>query len=852
MLLVAWSQLVKRTSRLLLSLVAVALGVGFVAGTFVVTDTMREAMLDSLTRSPGDLDVIVERPATAVAGGVRTVPATLLEQVRRVPGVSAVNGELWGAATVTAGGRELVSPDGRPAVVLGIAEAPQLRAVTLLEGRMPEGSDDVVVDRDTARRTGLDLGERLTVTGEGERGGHFTVVGVVDLGSSRARFGDAVVIGLLTPVAADVLAATGYGRIEVLAEPGVSQVELQRRVGDVVGSQYAVRTGDEVRQREAEEAAGALRTLSNVLLVFAGVSLLVSGFVVFNTFAVSVARRLRETALLRCVGATRRQVFAGTIAEAALLGAAASLVGLAFGVGVAFALLTMFGRTGDSLDTSTTPLQLQPRTALVGLAAGVLVAVAAALVPTVRASRTAPVEALRRQHQRPRATSRRRRIAVVALGAGGVGLTGYGVVVAQAAGGGTHALVGAAAGALLILVSVIVAGPLYMPRVAVRAGGALARLVGHPARLAGEVARHNAHRTAVTAAALTIGLTLVALVSTMAAATTASMRQRFEASFPFAYSISGRDSGEGVPGEVAAALASRAEVAGVVGIRGPDRSTEATVDGQVVRVRGVDDAVAVLAPGAAVEGSLSDFGPGTAALGSALAEDLAVRPGDTISVAFAEEERLELRVVALLDAASPFGPVALSATDLARVAPDLPVSTLLVQQGSEAGDDALRRAVEEELAGYASLRATSARERVEQWSEAIDELRTLLLVLLGLSVLIAFFSLANTLSLSVLERVRESALLRALGLTRRQLRQMLAAESVIVSLAGAGTGILLGVLLGWVLAAANGNTVETVFVLPVGQLVAFAVSAVVVGLLASVFPARRALRAPIVASLADE
>ncbi|MET7880702.1 ABC transporter permease [Micromonospora profundi] len=849
----AWANVTYRVSRLLLPGLAVALGVGFVSGTLMVTDTMRQVLLDQLSSTPATLSVVVERKTDDLAGSAKTVPAALLEQVGRIDGVAAARGQLWGPVAANGpDGRRLAASPNR-SIVIGIADEPRLRDVTFVSGQAPSGPTDIALDSDTAVAQRIDVGQQLKVGGSG--GGEertYTVTGLIDVSDRRAEFGDSAVVGLLDSAAAAVLRATAYGRIEALAVAGLSQEQLRNRVAQQVGDQYSVRTGEAVRAQEASDAARDLDSFTNALMLFAGVSLLIAGIVAYNTFSVVVAQRLRETALLRCVGATRRQVFAGNLTESSVLGLLASVVGLIFGFGAALLMLRFFGGN-DGIDTGGAPIQFEPRTAVVALLVGPLVATLAALVPTVRAARARPISALRDAATGPvRGAGRRRLVASVFATLALVLLAG-GVVAARVADEpGRPPLYAVLAGALLLTAAVLIAAPLAIPRLGVLATRILGPLAGHPGRLAAENARRNPERTATTAAALCIGLTLVTVVSTIAAAATTSVESSFARNFPFAYTLRLDGANTGAA-QVMTDLQGRSEVGAVVGVRGPSAATEVTVKGRELRMKGVDDTIGLAAPDAVAKGTLRGFGVGKVALDEALADQLKVTVGDRLDAkAAGGQADLQLTVVALLDNMSPLGPFAVAAGDLARVAPQVPVSAVQLTRAKGVTDAALQQAVTDAVAGHPEVTPVSSAQSVKQWSDAVGTLRSLLMSLLGLSVLISFFSVANALSLSIVERTRESALLRALGLTRRQLSRTLMAEGVFVVALGAAAGITLGVGFGWAVAAAMGWSAAAVFSFPGLQIAMFAVLAIVVGLGATLVPARRAARLPIVRSLARE
>ncbi|MGC4880880.1 ABC transporter permease [Micromonospora sp. DT43] len=853
MMKLVWANVVHRASRLLLPGLAVALGVAFVAGTLMVTDTMRAALLDQLTRTSATLDVVVERQPQDVAGSARTVPAALLDEVATVDGVAAAHGQVWGPVKAARpDGRTLTAAPSRTQLI-GIADESQLWDVRFVRGQAPAGPTDIAIDRDTANEQRIGIGDQLLLTaGSGARPQPYTVTGLMDVDTRRDDLGDGVVVGTTDAVAVQLLRATAFGRIETVAASGLSQEALRDRLIAQLGDRYAVRTGAAVRAQEARDAARDLDGFSNALLVFAGITTIVAGVVAYNTFSVLLAQRLRETALLRCVGATRRQVRVGALGESALLGFLASVVGLVLGLAAARVLLRVFG-SGEGIDVGgATPL-LEPRTALVAFVLGPVVAMLAAVGPTLKASRIRPVEALRDAAPPPvRSAGRRRRTATVLASLAAVLVVGGVVAARTLAQPGRLPIAAVVVGALALITAVLIFAPLAIPRLGSAASRILGRILGHPGRLAGENARRNPERTATTAAALCIGLTLVTVVSTIAAAATRSIEEDFAQNFPFAYTLRVDSATPTASTDVMAALEGRPEVGAVVGARGPSSATEVIVNGRAIRMKGVDDTVARAAPTAVAEGSLRGFGPGKVALEAKLARQLRVEVGDRLTARSANGTELTLSVVALLDAMSPLGPFAVSGNDLTRVAPALPVSAVYVTQASGATDAAFRRAVTDVVAGQPAITPVSSAQSIKQWTEAMSTLRGLLLSLLGLSVLIAFFSVANTLSLSIVERTRESGLLRALGLTRRQLSRTLMAEGFFVVTLGAAAGIVLGVGLGWAVAAAMNWSLTAVLSFPAAQIALFAVLALVVGLLATALPARRAGRSPITLMLARE
>ncbi|TQS25192.1 ABC transporter permease [Microbispora sp. KK1-11] len=850
MLTVAWSNVVVRKSRLMMSALGIALAVAFVCGTFIVTDTMRTALIDSLSQSPSQLSAAVQR-----VGQARTVPRELVGTVRGVPGVAVAEGNLYGAMTALGPDGRRLSAEGDQGVLVGIPADERLSPVQMVAGQAASRPDEVVLDQFTARSRGLAIG--ATVSLPDPRSGAavpYRVSGLFVPGPKLAKYGKTAMVGMPYQRAVEALNAVAVGRIDVLAEPGVSPGELVERLRAALGPGYSVLTGEEVRRQEANEALSALDAFINSLLIFALISVLISGFLVYNTFSIIMAQRVRETALLRCVGATRWQVLTTALTEAALIGLAASAVGAVVGIGLAYAALGLVIDMADGIDLSGTTPEINASSLLLALAVGIGMTLVAASVPVKRTGRVPPIAALREVHASEGTGPRRGPTVLAAVAAlAGLALAGYGTAIADTGDDSQAELVLSGAGTTLLLIAVIAAGPRYLPVLAAMAGPAAKRLAGAPGRLAVENIRRNPSRSANTTAALVIGLALVTLVSVLTSSMTASIAAGYAKHSPFDYTLVAEGGNTPMPAQVLASVTGSEQVGGIVTIRQGGVRTDIEVKGEVLRPQGVNPEAARLAPDAVARGSLAAFGPGTIAMERKLAERMRIDVGDVLEVrAETTGITLKLRVIALLDALSPFGPVAMAEPDFVRIAPDKPVSVLLVRGAAGVGEPELRAAVERATTGFPSVAVLSRVVAARQWNTSVETLRTLLLALLGLSVVIAFFSLANTLSLSVVERRAEFGLLRALGMTRAQLRRTLGAESVVMSTLGVGVGIVLGAGFGWVLSRSLAIVSEARFSISGVFIPAFAVMGVLVGLLAGILPARRAATAPIVETLTKE
>lgn len=840
MLRLAWSNVIRRPGRVLASALAVALGVGFFVGTVVVTDTMRAALRSAVGEGRAGVDAVVERHAEDRAGGATTVPLPVLERVRDIPGVAAANGEIFGPVRVTDGEGQPVSPAGRRTLLLGIAADEALRDVAFVDGRMPAGPAEIAVDHVTAREKGLAIGDRLVLpsTSAGSTR-EFTVSGVLEVVRERGRFGDAVLVGLPTETAAAVLNVTAFGGIDVRAEPGTTQAELIRRLDDALDGAYQVWTGAQARARETAAAAVDIDAIGTTLLVFSGLSLVAAALLVHNTFAILVSRRRRETGVVRSVGATRGQVIGGVLVESAVIGCAAALLGLGLGVLTAPVLLGVLANAESNVYTTGAALSVDATTVVAGIVVGIVVTAAAAVTPAVRAARVTPVAALRaREGGTPRRTWRGLLAAV--LGGAGVALAVLGAV----AGSGGVAVAATAAGGLAVVLAVLVAGPLLVPWLSAVLGRTLRPVAGHSFWLAGSNVGRDPGRSATVAAALVISLTLVTAIGTLAEATTAALEDDVARSNPFAYSLRADGGERTIPAELIDALVDDPAIGDTVAVRGGGATAEASVAGSTVRLRGVDEAAGDVGPDAVVAGSLAGFGAGTAAVDDALAKRLRIEIDDVVPVRLASDGReIRVRVVALLDSMSPFGPFTLSTSDFTALLPGERISTLLVAGADRAE---VGNAVRDAVKPYPTVTAVSSAQNASQYTDAVESLRALLIALLALTVLIAFFSLANTVSLSTMDRAAELAVLRALGMTRAELARMLLAEGVLLSVVGVVLGVVLGLGVGWALSAATG---APAFVLPAGSLGVVAVLAVVAGVSAAAVPAARTARAPVAVTL---
>jgi putative ABC transport system permease protein len=827
-----------RKARLALSALAIVLGVAFVAGTLMMTASISRSYSGSFSAGARNVSVAVaERESGDPPGqiGGQVLPAAALAAVRAVPGVAAAAGRLGGPAPLVGRDGKLLGPG------FGI-NVTALNPFTLASGHLPAQPDEVDVDSSTAADEHFRLGQALRVVDSGGRIRTFYLTGTIDLGVS-SEFGNASVTAFQTAAAIAVTGQHGYNLIVARAVPGVPSSALAARVSaQLSGRGYEVITGAELATDEANSTAHVSKVLTTGLLIFALISLVVACIVVYNTFNILIAQRSRELALQRCVGASRGQVFGSMLAESVLTGLAASVAGVLTGIAVSWGLLRVV--------STHPPLVISPAAVTIALATGLLVTVAASVLPARAATRVAPLAALTVAVE-PAMTARIgwRRVAV-AIGsvAAGAGLTYSGVNWGSGTG-----LTGLAAGGCLCFVALLALGPLIAPPVIACLGWLPARLTRVTAQLATANARRNPHRVATTTAALTIGITLMTVFSVVVSSAQKSTDAAIDGHFPFDYMVRSTEHGQPVPPRIIVALERSPRLALVAEVY----QNMATVGRETVPLGAYSrNALGTAVRPAMVSGSLTAVGPGTAAVDISARPALHASPAATIVVHTPDAGPERLRVVAVYNSGtykSPLPAVLISTADYLRgyrpAGPDMVVA----DAASGVSTAASRALVTSAVASDPLLEVDTAADYKAQLDHSVDTILEMFAALLGLAILIALFGISSTLTLSVIERTRESALLRALGLTRGQLRRMLLCEAMLMAALAAVLGIGLGSAFSLAIvralsSAANGRIVLSV---PYTQLALYALISACAGLIAAIRPARRAARTSVVTAMAD-
>jgi putative ABC transport system permease protein len=834
--------------RLVLTTASIALGVAFLAGTLILTDTMKLAFDQLFGKVSSGTDAVVRTHAsfdqTSGVGLSRApIDAAVLDRVRAVDGVRAAEGSVTGYALLTdTHGKAVLTKGGAPTQGYNMTADTTLRGdVNLRTGHAPRGPHQVAIDATSAEKHDIALGSHIKVLFRGPTR-EFTVVGTVGYGSSK-NLGGTSAAYFDTATAQQVLGTPGsYDSIGVSAADGVAPRELARRIDAVLPAGSEAVTGAKVAQETSDAVSADLKFVTVLFSVFAGVALFVGSFIIWNTFTMIVTQRSREIALLRAVGATRRQVLRNLLTEALLLGLLASAVGVVLGVGVARGLTRLMDAVGFTLPSTAT--QIEPRTVWVSLLVGTVVTVVAALVPARRATKVLPVEALREATPGSGKPSRLR-------GAIGFLLTALGVT-----GVLTGLYSGAGSQAVLFGIVGVVAGVMTALPVAVRP---LASLLGGPLRwrgVSGELAQLNAmrnpRRTSSTAAALMIGLTLVVSMGVFASSLKASFGGILDDSTKAQLFLTTSSSqAEGFSPEVAKAVATVPGVATV----SPLSFGQARINGGDEFYSSIDPATAEKLLDLKVSaGSIRAMDEDSVLIKRSVAKARHLRVGDAVPAEFAATGKHTLTVAGIYNRNGSFidAGYVLSLAGQDAFAGKRLDSNALVRVDKGADLAAVQHRISTALADHPDAQVLDQKGFEKNASGTIDQLLTFVTVMLLLAVLIALLGIVNTLALSVYERTRELGLLRAVGMTRAQVRAMVRWESVVISLIGAVAGAGLGIGLGLALSQALKDQGITAISVPVVQVAMYVVLAAVAGVLAAIGPSRGAAKVDVLKAVVSD
>jgi putative ABC transport system permease protein len=835
--------LLTRKLRTVLTALAIVLGVAMISGTYVLTDSIDKAF-DSIFTDvrEGSNVVITGKSAFDLSDGSGvTEPSfdeSLLARVRALPGVAEAEGSVDSDAT------QLIDKDG-DAIVFG--GAPNLgfsiangdsrfNPLTLTEGSWP-GPDQVVIDTGVADKKDFKIGDEIGVQVEGPVQ-RLRISGLVHFGSSDLSIGGATLAGFDLPTAQRLFRKEGQlDEIALAAKPGVSDTELLAQVREILPPGTQALSGAEQAREDAEDTNEFISFLQNFLLAFGGIALFVGSFVIANSLSITIAQRTREFATLRTLGASRKQVLGSIILESLAVGTGASIIGLFLGLLLAKGLFSLFDAVGFTLPNSG--LVFETRTVIVALIVGILVTLLASLRPALRATRVPPIAAVREGATLPAGRFSRLRgvgaalTAVLGFAALLYGLFGSGL-------GTTEVLLFMGLGALLIFLGVALFASRLVRPLAWALGWPATRIGGAAGSIARDNARRNPQRTGSTAAALMIGLALVTLIATLSAGIVNTFKGAVNDLFTGDYAITAQNNFSPIPIDAANAAA---KAPGVTDI-GNVRTGEVRIFDSTEFATAVDPGMQQVISMDWTEGSqdvLSTLGADGAFTDDGFADDHDLQVGSPVAVTFPNGNTKTFRIKGIFDppsGGSPFGPVTISAgTWDSEVPQPRNLYSFVKMEGGES--DANQAALDKALDDFPNAKAQNRQAFIDNQISALSAILNILYVLLALSIIVSLFGIVNTLVLTVFERTREIGMLRAIGMTRRQVRRMIRHESVITALIGASIGIVLGIVLAALLIA----RVDFIdFTMPWTQVIIFTVAAIIVGILAAIFPARRAAK----------
>ncbi len=835
--------LAARKLRLALTALAIVLGVTFVAGTLVLSDTLNRTFdnlvgniyqhVDFEIRGTETLSGISNSAVDSTANR-KAVPQSVAATVQRLPGVKFAYGSVSGYAQLVSRSGDAIGNSGA-ALGFSFDPNPELSALRLVEGKAPTTDDEVAIDKHTATEHHFRVGDHVRVL---LPNGHrtFVVSGIVTFGSDDSLAG-ATIAAFDLATAQRLFNSVGrYDTINVLTNPGADKVMVEREIARVLPKDVEVVSGQTVANELSQTIHNELSFLSTALLIFAFISLLVGSFTIFNTFSITVGQRTRELALLRLVGASRRQVFRSVLTEAALTGLIASLIGLGLGVVAALGLKALLGAFGLTLPSA--PLVFEARTPIVALVVGIGVTTLSAIVPARRAVRIPPVAALVAHEADLSAPLRRRRLIIGGISVVlGLALLTLGLVHAKVA------LVGL--GALAVFVATVALVPAIAAGLAQALGRPLAAVLGTPGQLGRSNAARNPRRTAQTAGALMIGLALVSTISVLGGSLSASAKNEVDTALVADYIIGGSDSISPAVAATASRLpgaaATTAVYTGQFDVRGALETLGAastagldkTVRLQIVSGRGAPAMTA-----------------GQLLVDTNTAKTQSLHVGSIVPVTFAQTGPTAMRVGGIYKYNPLVGSYLTGSSFFLKHFdhPLLDAVLITTAPGTRNFEHTLNVA----LSAYPNLSIQSRAQFEHSEQKSINELLGLIYVLLALAIVIALIGIVNTLMLSVFERTHEIGLLRAVGMRRSQVRWMIRSESITICVFGAVVGIVVGTGLGLAMSSSLRNNGVTSLAVPIPTLIIFLILSGLLGLAAASWPARRAAKLDVLKAIAAE
>jgi putative ABC transport system permease protein len=853
MLRATFKSLLSRKLRLFLSGLAVILGVMFVSGAFVLTDTLSRSFTSLFQTAFVSTDVQVSAKAKVASGdagsdqGIASLPSSVVDQVKGVPGVADASGQVWinGAQALGKNGK-VISTFGAPQFGISWVGGGEQ---TISDGRAPSADDEVVINAGLAKSANFAVGDSIRIiTMQQSTPATFHLVGTFTYPGNRGSLGGEQTIAFTTPAAQRLLlgASDSFSVINVRAGPGVDDNALRDRIAAQVGGDYIVKTGKQLADDNASDVKKGLSFFNYVLLGFAGVALFVGTFLILNTFSIIVAQRTRELALLRAMGANRRQMIGSVLTEATVIGLLASVVGLGAGIGVGALLAYLFSSAGGGLQLAG--IGVPPAAVIGAFAVGLIITWVAALMPALRASRIPPIAAMRDAATADRPLTRISIIggAVTAVGAGvlGLGLSGR-------AGSAHNATLWLILGGVLVS---FIGVALLTPLISRPLVSALGRLFSWsvPGQLGRLNSARNPRRTATTAAALMVGVALITGVYVIRSSVTASLTQLVNTEVSVDLIIYGQQS-SGIPPTFDPKVMDQVKALSGVSETATLYGDLARVDGEHTGLGAVDNVAALddMTGLKATTGTITSIGDGQLIVDQPTADAHHLKVGDQVPVQLARGAQRTFTVTGIYAKNNVVNGWIASAGNVAdfstgqagqgliKLAPGTPVDPVKAQVNTLLADNPL-------------VNVADRSEYVQQQGDQLNSVVNMIQILLGLAILIAVLGIVNTLALSVLERTRELGLLRAVGLRRGQAWRMVTVEAVVISVFGALLGVAVGSGLGAAVVRALKDQGFTTLSFPWTQMVEYLLLAAVVGVVAAVLPAIRAARVNVLEAIAYE
>ncbi|MFB6956452.1 ABC transporter permease [Streptomyces sp. NPDC056309] len=843
--------------RMALSAVAVLLSVAFVCGTLVFTDTMNTTFDKLFQATASDVTVSAKTSSdtgetTSRTGKPPVMPASVLGEVRRAQGVGAAEGTVFSTSvTVVDADKDKLSPSSGAPTIVGNWNDNDSRTMKITSGAAPKGPDQVMVDADTADKHHLKLGDEIgLITAVGTHRAHVSGIAAFTVTNPGAA-----IFYLDTRTAQQTLVGRTdvYTNVNVTAAKGVTDEQLKKNVASALGAGYKVQTAKEVADANQKDIESFLNVMKYGMLGFAGIAFLVGIFLIINTFSMLVAQRTREIGLMRAIGSSRRQVNRSVLVEALLLGVVGSVLGVGAGVGIAVGLMKLMSQMGMHL--STDDLTVAWTTPVIGLVLGVVVTVLAAYLPARRAGKVSPMAALR-EAGTP-ADGRAGTVRAVV----GLVLTGTGATSLYAAANADKATQGSAwlgLGVVLTLIGLVVVGPLLVGGLVRVLSAVLLRIFGPIGRMAERNALRNPRRTGATGAALMIGLALVACLSVVGSSMVASATDQLDKTVGTDFIIQS-DNGEVITPQAVKAVKDAPGLERVTEYKLVDVSLT-TPDGRTSKnemINAADPTYAQDLRTKTVSGTLADaYGPDSMSVPEGFAKKHGIKQGSTIEVGFRGGRTAELTVRAITsdDGLIDNGAMYVSIATVGKYLPAdrMPLDLLLFATAKDGQETAAYQALKSALHDYPQYTVRDQTDYKEELQNQIGQLLNMVYALLALAIIVAVLGVVNTLALSVVERTREIGLMRAIGLSRRQLRRMIRLESVVIALFGALLGLGLG--MGWGATAQKLLALEGLKVLeiPWVTIAGVFIGSAFVGLFAALIPAFRAGRMNVLNAIATE